>query len=218
LVVTPDNSDKSTDVHVSVFGLSDGIGVAERRKTLPSTTNKHGDHDRMFGPLYYYELVRLARKGRSTAVRCGYALAVFATLFFVYRDRFPHYSPILDPFAAEATQGRELARLANDFVMAVLVVQTVAILVLTPAYLAGSIAGEKERGTLDLLFMTHLTDREIVLGKLAAHVTHLGGVFLAGLPLLAVTQLWGGVDFSALLAALWRRSWRPASTCSASAA
>jgi ABC-type Na+ efflux pump permease subunit len=155
----------------------------------------------MFGPLYYYELVRLSRKGGNIAVRCGYALVTLATLFFVFRDRFPDYNPFLHPFAVEAAESRQLARLAHDFVTAVLVVQTVAILVLTPAYLAGSVAGEKERGTLDLLFTTHLTDREIVLGKLAAAATNLGGVLLAGLPLLAVTQLWGGVDLSALLAA-----------------
>jgi ABC-type transport system involved in multi-copper enzyme maturation permease subunit len=155
----------------------------------------------MFGPLYYYELVRMARKGRSTVVRCGYALVVFATLFFVYRDHFPRYNPLVDPFAPETVRAGNLAGLAHAFVMAVLVLQTVAILVLTPAYLTGAIAGERERGTLDLLFMTHLRDREIVLGKLAAGVTHLGGVFLAGLPLLAATQLWGGVDFTALMAA-----------------
>jgi ABC-type transport system involved in multi-copper enzyme maturation permease subunit len=155
----------------------------------------------MVGPLYYYELVRLARKGRSFVVRCSFALLVFATLFWVYRDKFPRYDPILNPFATEAAKEAELAHLAHDFVTAMLVVQTVAILVLTPAYVAGAVSGERERGTLDLLLMSHLRDREIVLGKLAARVTHLGGVILAGLPILAVTQVWGGVDFFALLAA-----------------
>jgi hypothetical protein len=44
MVVTPDNSDNSMDVHVSVFGLSDGFGAAEQRKTLPTTINTDGDH------------------------------------------------------------------------------------------------------------------------------------------------------------------------------
>jgi ABC-type transport system involved in multi-copper enzyme maturation permease subunit len=155
----------------------------------------------MFGPLYYYELVRLARKGHSVAVRCGYALVLFATLFFVYRDYFPHYDLLLDPFAVETAERYRLAGLASEFVTAVLMAQTVAILVLTPAYLAGAIVGERERGSLDVLLTTHLTDREVVLGKLAVAVTHLGDVFLAALPLLALMQLWGGVDFTALLAA-----------------
>jgi ABC-type transport system involved in multi-copper enzyme maturation permease subunit len=155
----------------------------------------------MFGPLYYYELVRLARKGRTIVLRCAYALVLLVTLFFAYRNHFPNYDAVGDPFAAEVVKGPYLARLAHDFVLAVLVVQTIALFVLTPTYLAGAVAGERERGTLDLLFTTHLTDREIVFGKLAARVTHVGGIFLAGLPLLAATQLWGGVDFFALLAA-----------------
>jgi ABC-type transport system involved in multi-copper enzyme maturation permease subunit len=155
----------------------------------------------MFGPLYYYELVRLARKGRSIVLRCGYVLALFAALFLVYLTRFPSYDPVGNPFEAATTEGPELAFLAQSFVTAVLVTQTLAVLVLAPAYLAGTFVEEKRRGTLELLFTTHLSDREIVLCKLAAVATHLAGVFLAGLPLLAATQLWGGVDFTALLAA-----------------
>src|SRR3989442_1369449 len=30
----------------------------------------------LVGPLFYYELIRLARRGRSTVLRCVYALAV----------------------------------------------------------------------------------------------------------------------------------------------
>jgi ABC-type transport system involved in multi-copper enzyme maturation permease subunit len=73
--------------------------------------------------------------------------------------------------------------------------------VLTPAYLAGAVAGERERRTLDVLFTTELTNGDIVLGKLAARAAHLGGVLLAGLPLLALIQLWGGVDGRLLAAA-----------------
>jgi ABC-type transport system involved in multi-copper enzyme maturation permease subunit len=153
------------------------------------------------GPLFYYELVRLARRGRSTAVRCAYVLIVFAALYIVFRSKFPNYDPFGDPFATQSTEGGRMADLASAFVSAVLVIQTLAIVVLTPAYLAGVVIEERERGTLDLLLTTQLRPRHILFGKLAARVTHLGGVLLAGLPLLAATQLWGGVDFFALLAA-----------------
>jgi ABC-type transport system involved in multi-copper enzyme maturation permease subunit len=153
------------------------------------------------GPLFYYELVRLARRKRSTLVRCAYILVLFVTLYFAYSARFPEYNPWSDPFGASATATGEMAKLASNFVLAVLAIQTLAIGVLTPAYVAGAIAEERERGTLELLFMSHLSDREIVLGKLAARAAHLCGVLLAGLPLLALTQLWGGVDLWLLLAA-----------------
>jgi ABC-type transport system involved in multi-copper enzyme maturation permease subunit len=127
-------------------------------------------------------------------------VTVFAALYFAYHQRFPGYDFWQSPFASAATlPPSELAKLAEGFVFAILVVQTVAIFVLTPAYLASAIVEEKERGTLELLFTTSLTSREIVLGKLAARLTHLGGILLAGLPLLALTQLWGGVDMLQLL-------------------
>ncbi len=154
------------------------------------------------GPLFYYELVRLARQGRSTLLRCAYALAVFAALYVAYRTRFPGYDLWQSPFSPGASlPGREMARLAEGFVYAILWAQTAAVFVLAPAYLAGAIAGERERRSLGLLFTTHLTGWDIVLGKLGAAAAHLGGILLAGLPLLALTQLWGGVDFRLLLAA-----------------
>jgi ABC-type transport system involved in multi-copper enzyme maturation permease subunit len=154
------------------------------------------------GPLFYYELVRLARRGRSTVLRCAYALALLAALYFAYRAQFPHHDPFAAPFtSAPAVPASQLASLAPGFVMAILWVQTLAAFVLTPAYVAGVIAEEKERHTLDMLLTTHLRGREIVVGKLAARLTHLAGVLLTGLPLLALTQLWGGVDILVLLAA-----------------
>jgi ABC-type transport system involved in multi-copper enzyme maturation permease subunit len=154
------------------------------------------------GPLFYYELVRLARQWRSTLLRCGYALAILAALYVAYRARFPRHDLWQSPFSPGASlPASDMARLAGAFVYAILWVQTAAVFVLTPAYLAGAIAGERERGTLELLFTTPLRDREIVLGKLAARLLHLGGILLAGLPLLALSQLWGGVDGGLLLAA-----------------
>jgi ABC-type transport system involved in multi-copper enzyme maturation permease subunit len=153
------------------------------------------------GPLFYYELVRLARKGRSTVLRCAYALVVFGALGVVYQNCFPDYSPLVAPFATPTGSGSDVTRLAEDFVLAVLWAQSIATFVLGPVYVAGTVVEERERGTLDLLFTSHLTDREIVLGKLASRSVHLGAILLTGLPLLAITQLWGGVDVRLLLAA-----------------
>jgi ABC-type transport system involved in multi-copper enzyme maturation permease subunit len=153
------------------------------------------------GPLFYYELVRMARQGRTTLVRCGYVLALSVALFLAYRSRFPDHDLLAAPLAPPALPPNELSWLAEDFAFAILWAQTIAVFALAPAYAAGAVAEERERGTLDLLLTTHLTDREVLLGKLAARVTHLGGVLLAGLPLLAILQLWGGVELRPLLAA-----------------
>jgi ABC-type transport system involved in multi-copper enzyme maturation permease subunit len=155
------------------------------------------------GPLYYYDLMRLTRRGRSTLLRCAYALALLLALFSAYQSHFRWQDFVANPLGSPATmRPQNMARLAQEFVYSILGMQTIAIFVLTPAYLASAVAEEKERGTLELLFTTHVSDREIVLGKLAARLTHLGAILLAGVPLLVLTQLWGGVEIRLLLAAL----------------
>jgi ABC-type transport system involved in multi-copper enzyme maturation permease subunit len=155
----------------------------------------------LLGPLFFYDVVRLARRGRSTLLRCAYALALLGALCLAYHLRFPD-APLLHlgPFYGPNVAVHELPRFAQTITLALLLAQGAAVLGLTPAYVAGAVAEEKERGTLPLLLTTHLTDREIVLGKLLARLAHLGGVFLAGVPVLCLTLLWGGVS-APLLAA-----------------
>jgi ABC-type transport system involved in multi-copper enzyme maturation permease subunit len=148
------------------------------------------------GPLFHYELVRLARKGHGTSLRCAYALALLAALVVAHHPRFRLLAGSRPPM--ERFPSGYLAWMAEAFAVVVVAIQFAAVLVLTPAYLAGTVVEERERGTLDLLFTTHLTDREIVLGKLGARMAHLTSILLAGLPLLAIAQLWGGIDIIAL--------------------
>lgn len=154
----------------------------------------------LVGPLFFHELVRLARRGRSTLLRCAYPLLMLAGLYAVYTLEFPGYDPLRAPFdPGPRVQAANLARFGATFVGVVLAVQAAAVVVLTPAYLAGAVAEERERRTLELLFTTPLTDREIILGKLLGRLAHLAGVLLAGLPVLALVSLWGGVEPVVLL-------------------
>jgi ABC-type transport system involved in multi-copper enzyme maturation permease subunit len=153
------------------------------------------------GPLFFYDLVRLARRGRSTLLRATYTLALFGALWLVYAERFPQHNPLERPFGPEpnVTIG-DRARLAAGFAGALLFLQIAAAVVLTPVYVASAIAEEKEKRTLELLFTTHLLDSEIVLGKLFSRLAHLAGILLAGLPILCLLEWWGGVDFGIILA------------------
>ena len=60
---------------------------------------------------------------------------------------------------------------------------------LTPAYTAGAIAEEKDRGRVDFLLATDLANREIVLSKLIARSVNLVWLILAGLPAPAAAQM-----------------------------
>lgn len=155
------------------------------------------------GPLFYYDLIRLARRGRSTLLRTTYGLVLFAFLALAYTSQYPGHDVLADPFAPGPRVAlRDQARFAHSFVVSLTAVQGAAVLILTPAYLAPAIAEEKERRTLQLLFATPLHDHEIVLGKLLARLAHLGGILLTGIPILAGLQLWGGFDPVLLVAAV----------------
>src|SRR5438132_692695 len=95
----------------------------------------------------------------------------------------------------------DMARLAETFFFTFMIVQSVLVVVLTPAYTAGAIAEEKDRKTLEFLLATDLRDREIVLSKLAARLANMTLILLTGLPILSLTQFFGGIDPDLLLAA-----------------
>jgi ABC-type transport system involved in cytochrome c biogenesis permease component len=59
---------------------------------------------------------------------------------------------------------------------------------------ADCLSEEKREGTLGLLFLTDLRGYDVVLGKLLATSLRCGFAFLAVYPVLAITQLMGGVE------------------------
>lgn len=146
----------------------------------------------LVGPLFFYDLVRLARRGRSILLRCFYALSLLGALCLAYTDRFPTFDTWRQAFEPRQVRLNQLADFSRGFILAVLLAQSAAVLIITPVYLAGAITEEKERQTLALLFASHLSDREIVLGKLFARLTHLGCVLLTGLPIVLMASLMGG--------------------------
>jgi ABC-type transport system involved in multi-copper enzyme maturation permease subunit len=140
------------------------------------------------GPVFWYDLVRSGRRGRTFAVRTGYLGALFAALLLTYATWSSRlaFSPALRPADA--------ARFALSFFYGFSLAQFLLAVVLTPAFVAGAVAEEKEKRTLPFLLATDLRAHEIILGKLASRLGHLLLLLLSGLPLLALLQLLGGVD------------------------
>lgn len=155
----------------------------------------------LFGPHFFYDLLRLARRARTRDVRVLYGVALLVGLGLVYWIQFPRqgFQGLL--FEASARMSiNDVARFAEVFVFTVIVVQNLTVLLLTPVYVGSAIAEERESKTLDLLFTTQMKDHEILLGKLFARLAHLGAILLGGLPVLSLAQLWGGIDFRVLVA------------------
>ena len=81
------------------------------------------------------------------------------------------------------------ARFAESFVRQ----QALLLLLVTPAFVAGSITDEKRKGTLQHLLLTEMESRHLILGKLVGRVLQVLLVLLAGLPLFAIMAGFGGV-------------------------
>ena len=79
-------------------------------------------------------------------------------------------------------------------------------LLLTPALAAGSISGERERGTIDLLLTSKMSSWQIIWGKFTSSMYISGLLFTSSLPILSLVFVYGGVklwDFLFLLLNLY---------------
>jgi ABC-type transport system involved in multi-copper enzyme maturation permease subunit len=143
----------------------------------------------LFGPVLFYELLRIGRRGRYVIVRCLYALALLVFLLLVYSVWADTVRIVHGAMAP-----RDMANFAASFFYVFAGMQLSMVIFLTPAYTAGVLAEEKERGTLEALLATDLRNREIVLGLFLARLINLTLLLLTGLPILSFLQFLGGVD------------------------
>jgi ABC-type transport system involved in multi-copper enzyme maturation permease subunit len=155
----------------------------------------------VLGPLFRYELTRLARRGLQPRLRAAFAGLLLGALLLLYLQTFRGVSPLRVVVSLDRVRHPDAAAAFSEkFLVAFLVVQVAVVVVVTPAVAAGAVAEEKERRSLDFLLSSPLTDWEIVAGKLAARLVFVGCVVLVGLPVLCLTLLFGGVDPPKLLA------------------
>jgi ABC-type transport system involved in multi-copper enzyme maturation permease subunit len=77
--------------------------------------------------------------------------------------------------------------------------QIAVALLAIPAFTAGAISGERERGTYELLYTTLLPPSSIVLSKLAASSAYVLLLFLAMAPVICALYLLGGLAFGTIL-------------------
>ncbi len=147
----------------------------------------------LFGPVFYYEFLRTGRQRTTIWFRCLYAAIVGFILTLMYTGW-------IDDSKRTTIGTNELARFGIAFFHTFVTIQYIVVVLLTPVYVGGAIAIEKERKTLEFLLATDLRNREILFGKLIVRVMWLLTFVLAGLPLLALVQLFGGVDPEQLIA------------------
>jgi ABC-type transport system involved in multi-copper enzyme maturation permease subunit len=145
------------------------------------------------GPIFNVELLTSARRTRYFFIRAIYATVLLIALGLSYQSSTYWMT-------GEAIDIRMLARISAMFFGWLSVLQLLAVVGMGPAMVAGTIATERERRTIEYLFASSLSNAEIVLGKLAARILHVVYLVLAGVPILALMMLLGGIAPEAVLA------------------
>lgn len=90
----------------------------------------------------------------------------------------------------------EARQLVNLFFLS----QYVLLSLMAPSFAAGTIAGEKERRTYEMLLASPLRPGAIVIGKLLASLSHLAVLVFASLPIIMLCLPLGGVSLYEVLA------------------
>ena len=80
----------------------------------------------------------------------------------------------------------------------VLTIEVVLLCLFVPSAAGGSIAGERERQTLDILLSSRMSVGEIVMGKWLSCISTAVLLVFTSVPILAVTSIYGGMQLSVL--------------------
>ena len=117
---------------------------------------------------------------------------------------FPFPGEVIDPlrgrefpgggFSGAVSTGTALsATIGHALFGGLLMVETLLVLVLAPAFTSGAISLEREKQTLDLLVTTPLSTLGMVVGKLLSALTYVFLLIIASIPLASVVFAFGGV-------------------------
>ena len=88
----------------------------------------------------------------------------------------------------------EAMNLGRGIFGGVVMIETLVVVALAPAYTAGAITSEREKQTYDLLAVTPISSLSLVLGKLLSGLSYLALVVFASFPIACLAFLFGGID------------------------
>ncbi|MFN8503139.1 ABC transporter permease [Kouleothrix sp.] len=145
-----------------------------------------------FNPVLVKELRSRMRGARAFVLLTIYLLILGGvTLLF--------YAAIADISASDLNSGRTIGKSMFLLIGAVALIE---VCIITPALTAGSIAGEKERQSYDLLIASLLSPWQIIWGKLAAALSFALLLIVSIVPMMSLAFLFGGVSLAEVLVAL----------------
>ena len=97
--------------------------------------------------------------------------------------------------------GNGYGQMGQTLFTALIIFQVALISFITPAVTAGAISGERERQTIDLLFVTPLPPFSIIWGKLLASMSFALLLLFLSVPVFSLVFLFGGIELDQLVTA-----------------
>lgn len=142
----------------------------------------------MNNPIFAFSAIRRMRSARTPLLITLYSLLLALLAYFTVYGRF---------MGATVTLGD--MRLSVDGYAYMIMLQFALLVLVAPAMTAGSISGERERQTLDLLLVTNTGAVKLVLGKLLESFGFLALMVMCSLPMLSLVLITGGATFAQVL-------------------
>lgn len=140
-------------------------------------------------PILVKEMRSTMRSGRTFASLTAFLLFLAGLTLLVYFTVTQSYNGRINP-SAEA--GRTIFSVLSFF-------ELLMLCFVAPAMTAGSVAGEYQRQTFDMLMATPLSTRQVLIGKFLSALSYLFLLMIAAIPINYVAFLFGGVGGDAIL-------------------
>ncbi|MBN1953618.1 MAG: ABC transporter permease [Anaerolineae bacterium] len=135
-------------------------------------------------------------RGRMRGARAFVVLTIYLLLLGCFVSLI--YATIVESYSFRFPTSADMAEVGRAIFYAVSIIQLFVVTFITPAFTAGSISGERERKTYELLRTTLLSARRLVSGKLFATLTYSLLLILAAVPLQGLAFMLGGVTMEQL--------------------
>lgn len=140
----------------------------------------------LVGPVFTREIVTAPRRARLYLARAAYASALLILLTTAWQ---------VLAGTQEVRNLGDLARFGAGVFQILAPLQLAVTTFFAALSAASAVAAEKDRQTLTLLLLTHLSNAELVLGKLLASMLNVFSFIVAALPIFMLLALLGGVSF-----------------------
>lgn len=143
----------------------------------------------IFNPICLRLVGTASRRRKDFYLRSGYVAILASVLFF----------GLLAITATGRLSLGELAAGSSRVFVYLSVLELVLICLLTPIFMASAITKEANPRTWDILLTTPLSPLQIVLGNLFGRLFFIIALLVGALPLMVVTQFFGGVSLNTIL-------------------